>query len=65
MAHNEDSDPMMMMVSVLHRQQPLGCLLPHPTQLIALDQHDPFDDGGPTQRRYTSHCFYKVSYLMH
>jgi hypothetical protein len=44
---------LMMIIIILHRQQPLKCLPPH----LSPNQHGSSDDGGPTQMRYTSHCF--------
>jgi hypothetical protein len=57
--------PMMVIISILHRQQPLKCLPPHSAQLITPNQHGALDAGGPAHYKvHWSLFLYKVSYLI-
>jgi hypothetical protein len=58
MAHNEDND--LNDDDDKYSPQTTTHQIPPPSsssQLISLDQHGSFDDGGPTHMRYTSRCF--------
>jgi hypothetical protein len=57
--------PMMMMIGILHRQQPLRCLPPHPTQLMHLIDMVHSMMVVQHTRGTLVIVSYKVSHLMH
>jgi hypothetical protein len=49
---DDDDDDQYSLQKTTHQMPP-----PHPNQLIEFYQHGSSHGGGPTQVRYTSHCF--------